>query len=511
VNAKKVAWGLAGAKLGVHLLTLRPYGFFRDELYYIACSEHLAAGYVDQPPLCVVLLKAWRLAFGDSLAAVRLLPALVGAGVVLLTALLAIRLGGGALAALLAGLAVLAAPQFLGTAHYYSMNVLDELFWVAAAYVTVRALGDPRAPRPWVALGVVLGLGLMNKMSVLWLCAGLVAGLLATPARASLRTRWPYVAAALAAILFAPYVAWEIAHGWPTLEFMRNASGDKYVAKPLGARIHEQVDHNGLFAVPMILAGLWALLARRLGPRAAVLGWAFVVTAAIVASQRTAKGEYLNPSYPMVLAAGGIWWERLLARARWKWVRPAVASVLGAGMITVGAVSSPFALAWLSEDDFVAYAHALGVKQSSSERREVNELGQFFADMHGWSELAAAVADVYDALPPDEKPRATIWTRTGGYGPAAAIDFFGRARGLPPAVCAHNAYWFWGPGAGDGRAVIVVGGQRERFERYFESVEQVTTFECRWCRPDENHKSIYVGRRMKTPLAELWSELRYFD
>jgi len=188
-----MALALAFVKLVVHALTLRPYGFFRDELYYIACSEHLAWGYVDQPPLSVVVLEAWRMIFGDSLAALRMVPALVGAATVLVTGMLAIRLGGGVLAVALAELGVLVAGQFLGTAHYYSMNVFDELFWVLSAYLVLRAV-DERSPRAWITLGVVLGLGLLNKTSVLWLGAGIGVGLCATPARDVLRTRWPYVA-----------------------------------------------------------------------------------------------------------------------------------------------------------------------------------------------------------------------------------------------------------------------------------------------------------------------------
>src|SRR5262249_6754590 len=154
-------------------------------------------------------LKIWRLAFGDSLVSIRMLPALVGAAAVLLTGLLTIELGGGGLAVVLASLAVLVAGQYLNTAHYYSMNVFDQLFLVLTAYVALRPLGEGR-PRVWVLLGVTLGLGLLNKTSVLWLGAGLMVGLAATPARDVLRTRWPYVAGAVALVLFSPYLIWEI-------------------------------------------------------------------------------------------------------------------------------------------------------------------------------------------------------------------------------------------------------------------------------------------------------------
>jgi hypothetical protein len=508
------AGGLAGVKLLVHVLTLRPYGFFRDELYYVACSEHLDWGYVDHPPLCVVLLKLWKVAFGDSLASVRMLAALAGAATVLVTGLLAIELGGEALAVVLGALGVLGAGQYLGTAHYYSMNVLDQLLWPLAALLTVRALGvrEDRRPRAWCLLGVVLGLGLLNKMSVLWLCAGLLVGLLATPARAVLKERWPYVAGGIAALLFSPYLIWEIRHGWPTLEFMKNASGGKYVARSVFKLLEDQIGQNNPLSAPVWVLGLVMLLRGRLGPRAAPLGWTYLTVFAIIASQPTAKSEYLSPAYPMLMAAGGVAWERIVtAQASRRWIRPAVALVLATAMIAGGLLSAPFALAFMSEDGFVAYERRLGKKPESNERREVNELGQFYADMHGWPELTEAVGDVYDSLGAEEKAHATIWTRSGGYGSAAAIDFFGRERHLPPAIAAHNAYWFWGPGQGDGKAVIIVGGKAEWVSGLFEEFERVKTFECRYCRPDENHKPIYVGRRMRVPLASVWADERYFD
>nr|MDP9121052.1 hypothetical protein [Acidobacteriota bacterium] len=337
-------------------------------------------------------------------------------------------------------------------------------------------------------------------------------GLLATPARAALRTRWPYVAAALAAALFVPYLAWEAGNGWPTLEFMHNAMTQKYAAHSLGAFLKEQLEQNNPFTLPLWLAGLVALFARRLGARQAVLGWIYAVTFAIVASEPTSKAEYLSPAYPMLMAAGAVGWERWVSSPRTRaWVRPAVAALLIAAMIAGGVLAAPFALGILSEERFIAYEHALGKTPKSSERRELGELTQFYADMHGWPELTAAVAGVYHSLAPEERSGATIWTRSGGYGSAAAIDYFGRPLGLPRAICGHNNYGLWGYGQGDGKAVIVVGGSPDRVARYFESFTRVATFECRYCRPDENHKPIYIGRRMKTSFAALWPGERYLD
>jgi hypothetical protein len=509
LSARSVAGIMASVKLAIHALSLRPYGFFRDELYYIACSNRLDFGYVDQPPLSIALLRLWRTLFGDSLAAVRMASALVGTATIYVTGLLAMALGGGRLAVALACFGALVAGQYLGTAHYYSMNVFDQLFWTLAAYVAVRALSTGTR-RAWVALGVVLGLGLLNKISVLWLGVGLAVGLVATPARSAFRTIGPYLAAAIAFALLSPYVVWEIRHGWPTLEFMNNALKGKYLARSAISFFAEAIDHHNPFTLPLWAAGIFALVSRRLGGRAAAIGWIFPVVALILMSSRTAKSEYLSPAFAAAMAAGGVFWERALA-ARRPWVRRGVLAAMMIPMGVGGVLSTAFAVAPLPEETFIRFARALGKKPETTERRDVNELGQFYADMHGWPELAAAVADVYDGLSPDEKRGATIWNRSNGYGPAAAIEFFGRARGLPTPICGHNNYWYWGYGNGDGKAVIVVGGDRERHERYFDRLERVATFECTYCRPDENHKPIYVGRGLRVPFATIWERERAFD
>ena len=499
------------AKLVVHALWLRPYGWFRDELYYIACSEHLAWGYVDHPPLSVALLKAWRLAFGDSLVAIRLGPAIAGSLVVAFTGIIVIELGGGAVAVALACLAVLVAPAFLGAHHTWSMNVFDHLAWIVMALLAVRAF-QRDTPRAWVALGVALGLALLNKWSVLWLGAGLVVGIVLSPARGRLARPWPYIAAAIALAVFAPHVAWEVKNGWPTLEFMKNALGQKYVPLSPLAFLREQLPLMSPLSLPLTLAGLaHAARQRKTNDGAFVLGAAFVTTLAILLVSKGAKPEYLVAAYPMLFACGAVLVESWLARIRSVTLRATSFATYTAVLVATSAVIAPFALPVLSEGDFIRYQAARGVKPSTSEKKELAELPQHYADQHGWPELVAAVGAVWATLSEADRARATLFAGSGGYGPAAALDFFGPAYGLPPARASHNNYWLWGPGDGDGSVVVLVGGEREDSEPLFESIEQVATFECRYCMPYEDHKPIYVARGLKTTFTALWPKLRHYE
>ena len=200
--------------------------YFRDEFYYLACSRRMAWGYVDQPPLSVAILWLVRHAAGSSLLVLRAVAALALAAAILTTGSIARRIGGGAFGELLAMTSLAIAPVVLAVGSFYSMNVFDLLIWTVALRVFIDCVETPATHR-WVVLGLVLGLGLLNKVSVLWLGAGIGAALLLTPSRRLLLTRGPYIAALLASVMFLPHLIWQIANGWPTIEFIRNASASK--------------------------------------------------------------------------------------------------------------------------------------------------------------------------------------------------------------------------------------------------------------------------------------------
>ncbi|MGH2344924.1 MAG: ArnT family glycosyltransferase, partial [Chloroflexota bacterium] len=230
---------LAFVKLLFHALIAGQYGWFRDELYYIDAGKHLAGGYVEFPMMVALLANFQRFAFGHSIAALHVLPALAGAGIVVVTGLMARELGGGRTAQGIAALAALVTPAFLGADSLFTMDAFDELWWTLAAYLLIRILAthDPArnlqdrsrtdTGRLWLLFGLVIGLGLLTKLTILGYGAAVLIGLLLMPAgRAELRTRAPYVATVFAALFLAPYIAWQLGHDWATLTFWHNY-GDK--------------------------------------------------------------------------------------------------------------------------------------------------------------------------------------------------------------------------------------------------------------------------------------------
>jgi hypothetical protein len=489
----------AGLKLTLHALAITHYGYFRDELYYIACSKHLAWGYVDQPPLSIALLAVARAVLGDSLWAIRALPALSGAGTVLLVGLLVRDLGGGRFAQALACLAALIPPVWLAVDHFFSMNAFDTFFWTLAAWLLLRALAADR-PRTWIALGFVIGLGLLNKWSMAWFVGGAVLGVLVTPHRRVLLTPWPWVAAAIAALLVAPNLIWEERHGWATLEFMRHATQEKMVRTGLAEFWAQQVLVMNPATAVIWVGGLVALLRTTTGR---VLGIAFLAVSALLVASGSSRPNYLAVAYAPLLAAGAVAIGRA-AENRRVWLRP-VALV---GVALLGLPVVPLGLPLLPVEQQVGYMRAWGMGVKAQENTAESDLPQVFADMFGWEEMVQRVARAYHALPAEDRARCSIFA--DNYGEAGAIDFFGPSYGLPPAISPHNNYWLWGPRGGTGDVMILVGGDRGSHHEDFRSSVKVDSTSCEHCMPYENAAPIWVCRGLNKPLAERWKEIRRY-
>jgi hypothetical protein len=395
------------------------------------------------------------------------------------------------------------------------MNAFDVLAWAALWWIAARYLrtGDDRL---WVLFGVVAGIGLENKIDVLFLGAGLAVGLLVAGPRRAFRSRHLWIGAAIAVVLFLPHVVWQVMHGWPTREFIRNATEHKNVAfSPLGYLGAQAI--NMMPALPVCLAGLAGLLAAPYARRFRSLGWAFLFILAVLLSTN-AKAYYLLPAYGVLFGAGGVAWERLASRSRTPLPSDSGRSKALALLILLpvflfllltGALMAPFAVPVLSEDALVAYAARLGMSAPQEERQTLGRLPQHFADMHGWPEMAAAVGEVYGRLPAADRAKVCVFAQN--YGEAGAIDLFGPRYGLPPAISGHNSYFLWGPRNCSGDVLIVLGDTEEGLRKVFASVERGGTSTCRDCMPYENNLPIWVCRKPKVSLAQVWPKVKHYD
>lgn len=502
---------IAFAYFTLHMLTATRYGYFRDALYYLACSEHLDWGYVDHPPLIVLIAWITRHTLGTSLRALLFWPALAGAARILLIAAFARELGarrfGTALAAALA-----AAPGvWWAIDHQFAMNALEPLFWTGCAFALLRLI-HTNNPKWWLAFGVIGGLGLQNKYSIAVFALALVIGLALTPRRKLLWTPWSLAATGAALLIFLPNLLWNIQHHWPFLELMHNirATG-RDILLPPGAFLFQQFLIMNPLTFPFWFAGLLFYLFSREAKDYRAFGWGFLITIGFFLLAH-GKNYYSAPTYGIVLASGAIVTEQLLAAERLAgrpWVgavlRPVSFVWLAAGVLAF----MPLVLPILSVDAYLRYQDHLPFAIPHAERsHEGAALPQHYADEFGWEEMVAAVARVYDSLPESERAKAAILTNN--FGEAGAIDFYGPKYGLPKAICGNQSYFLWGPRNYTGEIVIRVGAPIGDVQPYYQSVVVAATIDNPYSLAFER-RPILLCRGLKGNLQALWPQIKDWD
>jgi hypothetical protein len=497
--------GLVALKVILHLITISRYGYFRDELYFLDCGRHLDWGYVDCAPLVAIYAKIGLL-LGGSLPAIRLLPLVAGGAMVWLTVMLAREMGGRRFAQALAGLCVIVAPYFLASASFLSMNVVEPLFWMGCVWVMLRIVrtGDSRL---WLWFGVLVGLGLENKHSTVFFGFAVAVAVLMTPLRRELARRWIWLAAGVALLFFLPNLLWQIANDFPTIEDLTNVreTGKNVTLAPFEFMAQQiLLIHPATF--PIWLVGLISLMVGRLS-RFRMAGLTYLVLLAVMI-MLGAKNYYLAPIYPMLLAAGSVQVEEWLGLWRTTRERLWPRAVVLVYTAALGAVTVPLALPLLSPERLVAYQEKLGFAPPKTEVAHSGPLPQIFGDRFGWEELVGKVAEIYWSLPEEERSRTGIYA--SNYGEAGAINLFGPALGLPPAVSGHQTHWLWGPGDFDGDTLIWLQWRREWLEDRCGSVEQAGEHFHPWGMAEEN-RPIYICRELSVPLDEMWPDLKHWN
>lgn len=494
-----VVLALAGIKLLLHLLTAGNYGLFIDELYFLAAGQNLAWGYVDMPPLTAFLSWLAPLFFGNSTAGIHVIPALLGAGLVIITGWLVAELGGKVFAQALAGVCVISAGIFLTAYSYLSMNAVEPLLWVGCAALLARMIRTGNT-RLWIGFGILAGIGLMNKNTMLMFGAAVLAGLLLTQTRKLMFNRWFVIGGVIALLIFMPNLVWMVQHNFPMLELLRNIreSGRNVTLNPLQFLLDEIIFLHPL-TLPVWLGGLGWYFFNPEGKRYRCLGWTFLFVLAILLATE-GRTYYLAPAFPLLFAAGGVWLEHELV-GKLTWLKPAYLVILVIG----GLVTAPLFLPVLSPEAYIRYTEMLRLRQPKIETFQESALPQLFADRFGWPEMAEAAAEAHQSLPPEERAKAVILT--GNYGQAGAIDFYGPELGLPKAISGHQNYFYWGLRGYSGEVVIGIGMRPEALRQYYGDVDYAGQTYHRYAMAYEN-APIYIARHPKVPLQEVWENFK---
>jgi hypothetical protein len=423
---------IAALKFAIHLATNGVYGFQRDEMYYIISGQHPALGYVDYPPVTPMLAWLNTSIFGISPWTLRLFPALAGAIVVFLAGMCAREMGASRGIAVLASLVTLMSPLLLGANWLFQTVTFDQLTWLIAMYLLLRILRTGSGSL-FILLGIDIGIGLETKLTILALCAGIVAAvLMSRDLRPLLRTRYPWIGVLIALVLFAPNVAWQVANAFPSLTYIRNHSSDISNSGGIVTFIVDFVLFTGPLIMPLWIAGLVFLFRdRRLRPMAVL------TVVAILLLLPEGKAYYPAPTIPLVLAAGCIALGRIVSLTR---RRRLARLVVAAGFIQL-VVLLPVILPIVPTTSL----HAFGL----------DKLRQDFADTVGWPNLASQVAGVYDGIPTSR--RATTVILANNYGEAGAIDIYGPREHLPQAISPELTFWYWKPSNLHATTLVTVG------------------------------------------------------
>jgi 4-amino-4-deoxy-L-arabinose transferase-like glycosyltransferase len=469
------------------------YGIFRDELYYLASTSRLDIGYVDHPPFSIWVLAIWKSLFGDSMFVIRIVPAIVSTVVIFIIGIFTLRLGGGKSAVIISTITIMLAPIFLGMNTIYSMNTFDFFFWISSSYIFLRIIQTGNK-NLWYLLGIVLGLGLMNKTSMLWLCTGIFMGVIFTPLRKVLKTKYPYIAAIIALILFSPYIVWNVTHDFAHLEFMRNAVTFRYNGLSALSFVFDQII---IFTPPSILIWLPGLIfyfASKEGKQYRAVGFIWITTFLILLINGHSKGEYIAAAYQILYAGGAV------MITSWSLKRMWLKHALVIPVIISSILGAPFGRPILAPETFLHYQSFMGPKPPSNEGHNT-EFPQFYSDMFGWEEMAKNVSKVYLLLPEFERKRTVVYC--SNYGKAGAIEYYSKKYPLPKVICPHNSYWFWWPKNESYASVIIIGGNIQDYLKSLKEVYKAGYHYSEFAMPYENNLTIFIGRGLKRELEEI--------
>ena len=506
ISGPAIVLYVASAVLLLQLATANRYGYFGDEMYHMACGEHLQWGYVDQPPLIALIAWLTRHIFGTSVFAIRIIPAFASFALVWLTGLLARELGGGRFAQGLAALCSACAGVYLVLGHLFTMNAFEPLLWMGCAYVVIRIVKTGNQ-KFWLWFGLLAGIGLENKYSMAVFGFAVVVGLLLTRERKAFAGPWIWIAGAIAFLIFLPNLLWNIQHSFPFFELLRNIreSGRDVVFTPLGY-LKAQMMLLTPVTLPVWLLGAMYFFFWKTGKPFRVLGWAFVTVLAVLIVAH-GKDYYASPVFPMMFAGGAIAIEQLSERRGLRWLGPALVVVILLGTLAF----LPLMVPVLSPEAFLRYQAKLPFKVQQSEKSMAYEpLPHIYSWCFGWEEMVAAAAKAYAMVPPEERADTAIFANDFAEG--GAVDLIGPKYGLPKAIGGHQSYWLWGPRNYSGQTIIALGDTEAGARQWFDEVTVVEQLHNPYAPPWEN-KPVLLCRKPKVfhSLAEAWPHVKNWD
>jgi 4-amino-4-deoxy-L-arabinose transferase-like glycosyltransferase len=483
---------LAAAVAFLHLLTNSRYGLHRDELQVLSDSLHPDFGFVPYPPFVPLVERLGLHLFGLSLIGLRLFSVLAQSTVVVLAGLIARALGGKRLAQITAALSLALSRFALFEGTQFEYSSFDLLWRVLALYLVVR-LVTSADPRWWLAIGVAVGLGLETKYTVAFTLAGILGGLILTPHRRLLASRWFLAGATVAFLIFLPNLLWQANHRFITLDFLRHIHlRDVAMGRAHGFLLQQFTLSTNLAAAPLWIAGLIAFIRT---PRLRVFAWFFLIPLALF-FLADARAYYLAPDFVIPLAMGAVIAERwlpTLPRPR----RIALASAFFLGLALWGALMASIVIPFASAGPLRSFA----LQHNGELREEI-----------GWPDLIRTVASIRNTLTPAQQQHLGIIT--GNYGEQGAVELLGPPFHLPPPISFTNSAWRRGYPTPPPDILIVLGFNRAAAVRTFSGCRPAAhNTNAEGIRNDESitYPDIFLCAAPRQPWPQFWQNARTFD
>ncbi|MHB8568573.1 MAG: glycosyltransferase family 39 protein [Nitrososphaerales archaeon] len=472
-----------------------------NQVTYIVSGMHLSFGYVDFPPFIALVAAMLNAISSDSLFSIHVVSALADACLIFVSAMIVRELGGRRGAQLFAAAATLFSGA-LAFGSIFSMDIFDALWWTLLAYIVVRIIKRDE-PKLWLLFGVVAGIGLNTKLTIVFFLLSIVIGLALSPARSYFRSKWLWFGGAIALVFMSPYVIWNALNGWPTVDFYFHHGGLNG-SGPADFVALQFLITNPL-AFPLAIMGLYFFLRNSAGKGYRVLGFSFIILflAFLIFN---GKPYFMFAAYPMLFAGGAVLIQNssLVKRRTW------LPKIYIATIIVLGIILAPLLMPILPPATYAStYGSFSGVGNSAAGQQNNGIFPQYLGDRFGWDTMTATVAQVYNALPAQEKARACIFT--SNYGEASALTFLGKQFGLPHVISGHNNFYLWGPGNCTGQVIITVGVSQSDDLQSFYNVTQAGLITCEYCQAEENNLTIYICTHPRASEQTIWPEVKHFN
>lgn len=499
---------LVFAKIIFHLLHPE-YGYFRDELYYLAISDRLDLANLDILPLTPVFLKSITAVLGNSIKSVHFTSALCGALSLLFACLITKKLGGKRYAIMLTGLCIFFSG-FLPFGALFTYDSLDFLIQVVAIYLLVRIMKEDNQ-KLWLLFGLVLGIGLLNKISILAFGLATFISFWLVPQRVYFKRKWIWLGGLIALLFLIPFLIWQSQHNWYYLDFASDYAGNVAYAASFPEFLWNQILPNNIWGLPVWLTGLILLLFSAKWKNFRFYGYMYVILFFLFFFLGL-KFYFLLPLYSILFAVGSIKIEEFLntvdmAKKRLKSVRRAIPIAY----VVLSLPLLPLLVPILPIEIFVEYASIFGVNAGvRTEASEYNQLPHHVADRFGWAEMVDQVAGVYKKIDSESQEKTGILTQS--YGQAAALQVLGKKYNLPQPISPYGWYYFETLRTHDfQKQYVSIGFARDDLRQIFGEISLQGIFTHPYCLPQENNNPIYLCLNPKYDLRSYWIVFRNMD